>query len=95
MYQDPEIAERDRLHFALAAYNCGPGHVADGRRLAADLKLDPTRWSGHVETAMPLLARPRFARAARHGYCRCAEPVKYVGAIQTRYDSYSSLIAAR
>jgi membrane-bound lytic murein transglycosylase F len=95
MYQEPEIAERDRLHFALAAYNCGPGHVADGRRLAADLKLDPTRWSGHVETAMPLLARPRFARAARHGYCRCGEPVKYVGAIQTRFDSYSSLIAAR
>jgi peptidoglycan lytic transglycosylase F len=95
MYRDPEISGQDRLHFALAAYNCGPGHVADGRRLAADLKLDPTRWSGHVEKAMPLLARPRFARTARHGYCRCGEPVRYVGAIQSRYDSYSSLIAAR
>jgi peptidoglycan lytic transglycosylase F len=95
MYREPEISDRDRIHFALAAYNCGPGHVADGRRLAADLKLDPTRWSGHVEKAMPLLARPRFARTARHGYCRCGEPVKYVGAIQARYESYASLIAAR
>src|SRR5262245_36628347 len=95
MYREPEIGELDRLHFALAAYNCGPGHVADGRRLAADLKLDPARWSGHVEKAMPLLARPRFARTARHGYCRCGEPVTYVGAIQRRYDSYASLIAAR
>jgi membrane-bound lytic murein transglycosylase F len=95
MYREPEISELDRLQFALAAYNCGPGHVADGRRLAADLKLDPTRWSGHVEKAMPLLAKPRFARTARHGYCRCGEPVKYVGAIQSRYESYSTLIAAR
>jgi membrane-bound lytic murein transglycosylase F len=93
MYQDPEISEPDRLRFALASYNCGPGHVADGRRLAADLKLDPARWSGHVEKAMPLLAKPRFARTARHGYCRCGEPVKYVSEIQSRYESYSKLIA--
>jgi membrane-bound lytic murein transglycosylase F len=93
MYRDPEIDEQDRLRFALASYNCGPGHVADGRRLAADLKLDQNRWFGHVEKAMPLLAKPRFARTARHGYCRCSEPVKYVSGIQTRYESYSKLIA--
>jgi membrane-bound lytic murein transglycosylase F len=68
--------------------------VADGRRLAADLKLDATRWSGHVEKAMPLLAKRRFARTARHGYCRCSEPVKYVREIESRYESYSKLIAA-
>ena len=93
MYRDPEIGEQDRLRFTLAAYNCGPGHVADGRRLAADLKLDPNRWFGHVEKAMPLLAKPRFARTARYGYCRCGEPVKYVSEIQHRYESYSNLIA--
>ena len=94
IFQDSEIGETDRIHFALAAYNCGPGHVADGRRLAADLKLDATRWFGHVEKAMPLLAKRRFARTARHGYCRCSEPVKYVSEIQSRYESYSKLIAA-
>ena len=93
MYREPEIGEQDRLRFTLAAYNCGPGHVADGRRLAADLKLDPNRWFGHVEKAMPLLAKPRFARTARYGYCRCGEPVKYVSEIQRRYESYSNLIA--
>ena len=92
MYREPEIGEQDRLRFTLAAYNCGPGHVADGRRLAADLKLDPNRWFGHVEKAMPLLAKPRFARTARYGYCRCGEPVKYVSEIQHRYESYSNLI---
>jgi membrane-bound lytic murein transglycosylase F len=93
MYREPEIDEQDRLRFGLASYNCGPGHVADGRRLAADLKLDPNRWFGQVEKAMPLLARPRFARTARHGYCRCSEPVKYVSGIQSRYESYSKLVA--
>ena len=53
----------------------------------------PNRWFGHVEKAMPLLAKPRFARTARHGYCRCSEPVKYVSEIQSRYESYSKLIA--
>jgi membrane-bound lytic murein transglycosylase F len=69
--------------------------VADGRRLAADMKLDPNKWFGQVEKAMPLLAKPRFARVARHGYCRCSEPVKYVSGIQSRYESYSKLIALR
>ncbi|HEY7138921.1 MAG TPA: transporter substrate-binding domain-containing protein [Methylomirabilota bacterium] len=93
MYQEPEIGEQDRLRFTLAAYNCGPGHVADARRVAADLKLDPNRWFGQVEKAMPLLAKPRFARTARYGFCRCGEPVKYVSEVQRRYESYSSLIA--
>jgi membrane-bound lytic murein transglycosylase F len=92
MYRESDIGEQDRLRFALAAYNCGPGHVADGRRLAADFKLDPNRWFGHVEKAMPLLAKPRYARTARYGFCRCGEPVKYVSEIQRRYESYSNLI---
>jgi peptidoglycan lytic transglycosylase F len=93
MFREPEIGEHDRLRFTLAAYNCGPGHVADGRRLDADFKLDPNRWFGHVEKAMPLLAKPRCARTARYGFCRCGEPVKYVSEIQRPYESYSNLIA--
>ena len=91
----PHIREKDRLRFALAAYNCGPGHVHDARRLARDLGLDANRWFGGVEKAMALLAEPRYARQARHGYCRCAEPIKYVSEIQTRYDGYTALVGAR
>jgi peptidoglycan lytic transglycosylase F len=91
-FTDPSIDERDRLHFTLAAYNCGPGHVADGRRLAAGLGLDANRWFGHVEQAMLALSQPRFYRKARYGYCRCAEPVRYVREIQSRYEAYSGLV---
>jgi membrane-bound lytic murein transglycosylase F len=66
--------------------------VAEGRRIAADLRLDLNRWFGHVEKAMPPLAKPRFARTARYGYCQCGEPVTYVPEIQRRYESYSNLI---
>lgn len=88
-----DIKEKDRLRFALAAYNCGPGHVFDARRLAAEGKLDPNKWFGNVEKAMLLLSKPAVARKARFGYCRCEEPVKYVSEIQSRYDAYSKLVA--
>jgi membrane-bound lytic murein transglycosylase F len=92
MFDDPSIKDKDRIRFALAGYNCGPGHVSDGRRLAKDLGLDPNRWFGNVEKAMLMLADPKTARKARYGYCRCSEPVKYVSEIQTRYDAYSKLV---
>jgi membrane-bound lytic murein transglycosylase F len=92
MFDEPEVKEKDRLRFALAGYNCGPGHVHDARRIAKDLGLDPNRWFGNVEKAMLLLSEPKHAKRARHGYCRCSEPVKYVSEIQTRYDTYSNLV---
>jgi membrane-bound lytic murein transglycosylase F len=92
MFDDPAIKDKDRIRFALAGYNCGPGHVSDGRRLAKDLNLDPNRWFGNVEKAMLMLSDPKQAKKARYGYCRCSEPVKYVSEIQTRYDAYSKLV---
>lgn len=91
-FEDASIREKDRLRFALASYNCGPGHVHDARRLAKDLKLDPNRWFENVERAMLKLSDPKYARKARYGYCRCSEPVDYVSEIQTRYDAYSKLV---
>jgi membrane-bound lytic murein transglycosylase F len=93
MFEGPSVKEKDRIRFALAAYNCGPGHVHDARRLAKDTGLDPDRWFGNVEKAMLLLSDPKHARTARHGFCRCSEPVKYVSEIQTRYDAYAKLVS--
>jgi membrane-bound lytic murein transglycosylase F len=93
MFTSPEVKEKDRLRFALAAYNCGPGHVIDARKVAIELKLNPHKWFGNVEKAMLMLSKQEYAKKARHGFCRCEEPVKYVSEIQTRYDSYSKLVA--
>ncbi len=85
---DAELPVAVRTWFTLAAYNAGQGHVRDARRLARKLGLNPDRWFGHVEKAIQLLAKKKYARQARHGYCRGLEPVKYVREIKHRYEAY-------
>jgi membrane-bound lytic murein transglycosylase F len=91
---ETELSVRDRMWFTLAAYNAGPGHVRDARRLAASQGLDPNRWFGNVEQAMLLLSRTDHARNARHGYCRCSEPVRYVREIRERYNAYVGMFGS-
>lgn len=92
-YSDENVALKDRVRFALAAYNIGPGHLRDARVLAEQQGLDPNRWFGHVENALLLLAKPRYYREAALGYCRGSEAVRYVSEIQSRYDAYVQLTA--
>ena len=91
-FNSPEISAKDRIRFALASYNCGPGHVYDARDLAKDMGLDPNKWFGHVEKAMLLLSKKDIAKKVRYGYCRCEEPVNYVSEIQNRYDHYVQIV---
>ena len=68
-FNNPEINARDRIRFALASYNCGPGHVFDARDLAKEMGLDPNKWFGHVEKSMLLLSKKEVAKKVRYGYC--------------------------
>ena len=88
---EPAVALKDRVRFALAAYNAGPGHLDDARLLAKQQGLDGNRWFGHVEKAMLLLTKPKHYQAAAHGFARGDETVRYVSEIQTRYDAYVEL----
>jgi len=90
-YDDPQIELKDRVRFALAAYNVGPMHVRDARELATAEGLDPNRWFQNVEKALLLLSKPRYYQKAKFGYCRGEEPVRYVSQIQGRYDQYVAL----
>jgi len=85
---EPQLAVQDRMWFTLAAYNAGPGHVHDARRLAGEIGLNPNRWFENVEKAMLLLSKGEYSSNARHGYCRCGEPVAYVRQIRERYNAY-------
>ena len=87
-YFEPQIKPEERIWFALASYNAGMGHVSDARRLARRLGLNPDLWFDNVEKAMLLLSKPEYARQARHGYVRGAEPVNYVREIRDRHKSY-------
>ena len=85
---EPELTVKDRIWFALAAYNAGFGHVRDARQLAVELGLDPDRWFDNVEDAMRRLSKRAYYRKAAFGYVRGHEVVKYVREIRERYRSY-------
>ncbi|MDE2971943.1 MAG: transporter substrate-binding domain-containing protein [Acidobacteriota bacterium] len=84
----PDLPPGEQLWFALAAYNAGPGHVRDGRRLARQLGLDGSLWFGHVEEAMNRLSDPEYASRAAYGYVRGSEVTRYVRNIRDRYRGY-------
>jgi len=85
------IQEPDRTWFALAAYNIGPGHLEDARRLAKKLGRNPDQWVDMKDT-LPLLARSRHNQGLRHGFARggearaLAENVRIYYDILTRYE---------
>ncbi len=89
---DSNIPIEERTRLALAAYNVGYGHVLDARRLARENGWNPNQWFGHVEQAMRLLANPAYHERARYGFCRCGQPVHYVGNIQSMYDAYIGML---
>ena len=80
-FDGPEIAPVDRVLFAFAAYNAGPGGIRKARKRASKMGLDPNRWFDNVEIA-----------AAR---VISREPVIYVRNIYKYYVSYKLLQNAR
>ncbi len=78
----------NRLRFALAAYNIGPGHVRDARKLAVRLGKDPNNWRD-IQQVLPLLSLEAYHKRLACGYARGAESVRYV----RRVFSYREILA--
>jgi membrane-bound lytic murein transglycosylase MltF len=51
-FSDAEIRPRDRVRFALAAYNAGPAKIRQARKKASAMNHDPNRWFRNVELAV-------------------------------------------
>ena len=79
------VPGEDRLLISLAAYNTGQGHIADARRLAIRMKLDPNRWASLAKT-LPMLRYKKYYKNSKYGYCLGTEPVKYTKQIMIYYD---------
>ncbi|HEX6982340.1 MAG TPA: transglycosylase SLT domain-containing protein [Balneolaceae bacterium] len=78
--------------FALGAYNAGPGHIADARRLAIDHNDNPNEWENVAEALLKLMQR-KYYKNARYGFCRGIQTVQYVQEIKNRYKTYKSIVA--
>ena len=83
-----------RIKFAMAAYNCGLGHVIDAQRLAEENKLNPYEWDNNVDKMLLALRFPaNFNKSfIKFGYVRGTEPVNYVNEIFQRYEQYQQFI---
>ncbi len=79
-FHDAAIHVRDRIRFALAAYNAGPARIQKARELAEKMGLDPDRWFRNVEiAALRLVGR---------------ETVRYVSNINKYYNVYKVVFDA-
>lgn len=81
----PRIAEPDRTWLALAAYNIGPGHMEDARRLTQALGKNPDAWKD-VKDVLPLLAQPAYQEQLRFGYARGGEARILAENVRIYYD---------
>jgi membrane-bound lytic murein transglycosylase MltF len=77
-YKDEPMTDVDKVLFAFASYNAGPGRVQQLRAEATRQGLDPNRWFNHVE---------RIA-ARRIG----SETVTYVANIYKYYVAYKLVL---
>lgn len=93
-FDDPAIELRQRLRFALAAYNAGLGHVLDARELAARTSRNPGAWFGQVEEALRLKKDRRWHEQTRFGYCRADETIDYVSRVQATFDVFARHVPA-
>ncbi len=50
-FSDTDLEEKDRVRFALAAYNAGPARIKKIRRLAGKMDVDPNKWFRNAELA--------------------------------------------
>jgi membrane-bound lytic murein transglycosylase MltF len=48
-YAKEPMTEIDKVLFAFASYNAGPGRIRGLRKTATERGLDPNRWTGNVE----------------------------------------------
>jgi membrane-bound lytic murein transglycosylase F len=83
---EDSLAVEDRMWFAIAAYHAGFDQVRAARLRAARLGLDPNRWFGQVERAMPGMSAPRDTVQSWRN-----TTVRYVREIRSRYEAYLQL----
>ena len=86
-----EVQADQLIWFTLASYNAGAGHVRDAMRLAKQQGWRDDVWFGHVEKAMLLLSKSKYAAKARYGYVRGQEPVNYIREIKRRFETYDNI----
>lgn len=91
----PEITDSiEQIKFVLASYNCGLGHVLDGRRLAKYFNKNPNIWTAGTDSCVLYLSDKDIYTMPEvyYGYTRGEETFNFVNEIMKRYNIYCQLI---
>jgi len=86
--------ENERLHFILASYNAGPGHVLDAMKLAEKNGKDPQKWDDNVAVWLLKKSEPQYFNddVVKSGYFKGTESVAFVTEVLDRYEHYKNII---
>ncbi len=90
-----DISDPDeRVKFILAAYNIGPGHIADARNLARKNGADPDTWDNSVDKFLLSKAEPQYYNdpVVKYGACKGTETFRYVTEVLERYEHYKNIV---
>lgn len=81
--------DKERIKFAIAAYNCGIAHIYDAIALAKKYGLDPQIWDNNVEKALLMKSNPKYYNdpVVKYGYARGSETSAYVKRIMRFYQN--------
>ena len=79
------INDKDKIWFAIAAYNIGYGHIIDAIDLAKKDNKVVSDWKS-IEPYLLRLSQSRYYKKTKYGYARGWETVKYVQNIRQYYD---------
>lgn len=80
-----DVAEEDRIWFAMAAYNIGIAHLLDARELARKMGKNPNVWAD-IKQVLPLLSDKRHFKKLKYGYAAGKDSVKYIDRIRLYHD---------
>lgn len=89
-----KVPQKERIHFVLAAYNSGIGHVFDAMALAEKYGKNKYVWHDNVEKYIILKSNEEYFTdpVCKNGYFRGIETYNFVRDITTRYERYKKLI---
>ena len=80
-----QVSSKDKIWFAIAAYNIGFGHVMDAINLAKEDNIIVSDWKS-IEPYLLRLSKSKYYKKTKYGYARGWETVKYVQNIRQYYD---------
>lgn len=84
------VPESERVHFILASYNAGYGHILDAMRLAEKYGKSRHIWNGNVETFLRLKSDSIYYTdsVCRNGKFTGIETTLFVRKVQHKYSEY-------